>query len=123
MSDIPVDGPVYYGEYVVALIDLLGQSNKLQELDKLSLGPPDKQEITRKLRDTAGAVHEVRVLLEDNVRAFCSVTPETLPGYAHLSDARKAEAQRLFTTDVKCWHFSDTTVASRNFTSVRVKSH
>lgn len=71
----------------------------------------NQEEITRKLKDTVGEVSYFREALRGHDSAFCSVTPETLPGYAQLSNHKKVEAQRIFKSTIGYQSFSDMRVA------------
>jgi len=91
-----------FGHYFVAFIDLLGQRDKLKNLDALPSddGGPDYDEFVQVVKDTVGAVEDLQRSASDFFTSFISNNENSVlkefPGY-----------ERINKTEIKFQHFSD----------------
>jgi hypothetical protein len=105
----PKPDRVTAGFYAVGLIDLLNQGNQLRAWDRFPETEEQRSEFRAALRKTVGVVHECRSAFNDYVRAVYPREPTDWP-QPLMTNEQKVEFERLKPDELKCQHFSDTTV-------------
>lgn len=97
-----------YGQYVVAIIDVLGQKNKLLGLNYFPETDEDKKNISQILRDTAGYIEFLRKSFEGYYKAIKQPTGIL----EHLEPEQRQIAEKIRGTEDKIpiRYFSDSII-------------
>jgi len=97
-----------YQQYIVVLIDILGQKNKLLTLDRFPETEEDIKIISQTLHDTAGYIDFIRHTFED----YFSVKKQDTGLLNHLKpkDRQTAEIIRGTQDDIPIRYFSDSII-------------
>lgn len=101
------EGGAQLGYYVVCLLDILGQKERLKEWARL---PPDGQvneSLIQALKETVGKVLSYRDFFEQFFSQF-GKDPEPTPAFAGLSEAHRKKFLRVRDCEVSTQQFSDT---------------
>jgi hypothetical protein len=103
-----------YSLYLVALVDILGQRDKLFNLPLPQNGSPQEiEEVKRQLRDTAGAVLRIR----KDFRTSFELSNKPGPLISQLPEKEKKIALDMNDSGIRLFGFSDSVVISLPITS------
>ena len=79
MTQPQADGDIItFGHYIVTLIDVLGQGEKLQTLTSIPTNPGESEEFVKKLKGTFGTIEVLRKLFRDCFERYRD--PRNMPG-------------------------------------------
>ena len=95
--------------HLVAIIDLLGQSNALMEIRELPRTDEQKAAVVQAIRNSAGRVNAVRKSFENVLNGLTTPTPTILNS---VPEEHRPEFLRLRRTEIHRRWFSDTLVLS-----------
>lgn len=109
MADSRTDRPVILTDHLVAIVDLLGQSNALLELRHLPRTEEEKTAVIEVLRKSIGRVNAVRKSFENFLNGLVTPTPAILNS---IPEQLRQEFLRLRHTEIQRRWFSDTLVLS-----------
>lgn len=109
MADTPPDRQVILTDYLVAIIDLLGQSNALMKIRELPRTDEQRAAAIEAIRNSAGRVNAVRKSFENFLNQLTIPTPAILQS---IPQEQQPEFLRLRRTEIQRRWFSDTLVLS-----------
>jgi hypothetical protein len=95
--------------HLVAIIDLLGQSNELLKIRQLPRTDEERQAMIAAIRSSAGRVKAVRESFVNFLAALTTPTPAILD---QIPENQRADFLRLRRTEIRQRWFSDTLVMS-----------
>jgi len=106
-QDRPSDELINYTYYVVAIIDVLGQSEKLQSLTAIPQTPQQKEQFTKVIRDTFGAVGALRKGFREFFEGYHDPCRRHDPGSGSLPAGTKEAVIEPGKPDLGEVYFSD----------------
>src|SRR5262245_7026407 len=104
----PVGNLAYY---LVAYIDLLGQSSELDKIRRLPTNESEAKSTIEAIKKSAARVYQIRSLFDSFFSDLVNVRPETL---ARVPPAARESFKRFRTLKVNQIGFSDTFVISNS---------
>ena len=94
--------------YFIAFIDVLGQSKRLLDLDRIPTTPEEKQRASQILHETAGNISRLR----NGFRTFYRTRNKSTGILDNLSTDNRDKAERVRRTEVIVKNISDTIIIS-----------